>query len=724
MQDTTHTWTFFRVGGFDQVRLETAEDIAALRQLDQKLWTALACPTHGLEFDAKTLAMIDADNDGRIRPPEIIAAAEWATAHLKNPEALLQGPATLPLASINDASDEGRQLLSSAKEILANLGKGDAEVITLDDTADTKKIFAQTRFNGDGIVPAESAHSDDDAAVIKDVIACVGAEIDRSGKSGINQERLDQFFAALQEYANWWKAGEDQAASVLPLGERTAAAYDAMAALRERVDDYFARCRLAAFDARAALALNRSDKEYAALADKTLSANGQEFADFPLARIEADRPLPLTQGYNPAWADKIAQLRTQVVEPLFGQGKTNLSDAEWGTIKATFAAHEAWRGKKAGATAEKLGLARVRELLSGDAKTRIAGLIAEDKALEPEMNAIVAVERLVRYHRDLYTLLNNFVNFRDFYSRVKKSVFQAGTLYLDSRACELCVRVADPAKHGVLASFSSAYLVYLDCTRRGSTEKMSIAAAITDGDADHLMVGRNAVFYDRQGQDWDATIVKIIENPISIRQAIWAPYKRVGRMIGEQIEKMAAAKDKAVSSRAAAGVESTAAQAEAGKPAAPAPFDVAKFAGIFAAIGLAIGALGTALAAIVTGFFSLSWWQIPLAILGVMLVISGPSVVIAWLKLRRRNLAPILDANGWAVNARVKINSPFGRTLTQLAVLPPGARRSLDDPYATEGGSKWIWIALLIVALATGGYYYYATHHAPAAETTGTVQTQ
>ena len=41
--------------------------------------------------------------------------------------------------------------------------------------------------------------------------------------------------------------------------------------------------------------------------------------------------------------------------------------------------------------------------------------------------------------------------------------------------------------------------------------------------------------------------------------------------------------------------------AEAGKApepakAAPTPFDVAKFAGIFAAIGLAVGALGTALA--------------------------------------------------------------------------------------------------------------------------------
>lgn len=261
------------------------------------------------------------------------------------------------------------------------------------------------------------------------------------------------------------------------------------------------------------------------------------------------------------------------------------------------------------------------------------------------------------------------MNFRDFFSRVKKSAFQVGTLYLDSRACDLCVRVADPAKHGVLASFSSPYLAYLDCTRRSST----------DGDADHLMIGRNAVFYDRKGEDWDATIVKIVENPISIRQAIWAPYKRIGRMLGEQIEKMAAAKDKAVSSRAAAGVESTATHTEPGKPAAPAPFDVARFAGIFAAIGLAIGALGTAIAAIVTGFLSLAWWQIPLAILSIMIVISGPSVVLAWLKLRRRNLAPILDANGWAVNARVKSTSPSAvrsrssRPYRQVR----GARRSI-----------------------------------------------
>src|SRR5437899_1381904 len=115
---THHSWKFFRAGGFDQVRLDSAADLAALEQLDQKLWVALACPTTGLEFDARTLALIDSDNDGRIRPPELIAAVKWVIGLLKNPDDLTRSPRSLPLSAINDSSEEGRQLLASAKAIL------------------------------------------------------------------------------------------------------------------------------------------------------------------------------------------------------------------------------------------------------------------------------------------------------------------------------------------------------------------------------------------------------------------------------------------------------------------------------------------------------------------------------------------------------------------------------------------------------------------------------
>src|SRR5947207_1043309 len=177
-----YPWKFFSAGGVAQVRRETGADLANLDQLDQKLWVALACPTNGLEFDSKTLALIDTDKDGRIRAPEIIAAAKWATSCLKNPDDLLKGAPSLPLSAINDATAEGKQLLSSARQILTNLGKKDADSITIEDTTDTTKIFAQTHFNGDGIIPPEAAEDPGLQPIINDIISCVGGDQDRSGK--------------------------------------------------------------------------------------------------------------------------------------------------------------------------------------------------------------------------------------------------------------------------------------------------------------------------------------------------------------------------------------------------------------------------------------------------------------------------------------------------------------------------------------------------------------
>ena len=692
----SHKWRFFRSGGFDQVRLETAADLKALGQLDPKLWAALGCPTSGLEFDERTLQLIDTDEDGHIRVPEIIAAVKWATSMLKNPNDLLRGAAELPLAAIDDSTPEGAELLASARQILTNLGKGEETVITLEDTADTNRIFANTRFNGDGVVPAAAADDEATRAVIEEIIACVGAEEDRSGMPGISQEKIEQFFTEAQAYSDWWREAEDDPAHVLLFGEGTAAVVAAFEAVKAKVDDYFTRCRLTAFDPRAAEPLNPAPAEYEALARKNLSAATAEIAALPLAKIETGKPLPLEQGLNPAWTAAMAEFRTKVVQPLLG-AKTSLDAGEWAALGAKFAAYETWLSHKRGTAVEGLGIKRVRAILAGDYRQRLMALVEQDKALTGAANAITSVDRLIRYNRDLFRLLNNFVSFRDFYTPGPTAIFQAGTLYIDGRSCELCLRIDDIAKHSGLAQLSGTYLAYCECQRRGGTEKMTIVAGLTNGDADNLMVGRNGVFFDQHGQDWDATIVKIVEHPISVRQAFWYPYKRIGRMIGEQIEKMAAAREQAVQDQAAAGIAETAQKTEAGKAPA-APFDVGKFAGIFSAIGLAVGAIGTAIASVVTGLIGLKAWQIPLAIIGLLLVISGPSMVIAYFKLRKRNLAPLLDANGWAINTRAIINIPFGTSLTHLATLPPGAQRSFTDPFA-EKKTPWKFYLFLIVLI-------------------------
>lgn len=266
------------------------------------------------------------------------------------------------------------------------------------------------------------------------------------------------------------------------------------------------------------------------------------------------------------------------------------------------------------------------------------------------------------------------------------------------------------SKHITLAGSSGICLIYCDCFSKTQNKKMTIVAALTDGNIDNLAIGRNAIFYDRNGDDWDATIIKIIDNPISIRQAFWSPYRKVSKFISTQIDKVASAKEKEVDTVTASHVEKTSSSTQTvhtdkvpAPVAAQPPFDIGKFVGIFAAISLALGAIGSVVASILTGFFGLAWWKMPLAIVGIILSISGPSMIIAWLKLRKRNLAPLLDANGWAINARATINIPFGNTLTHLASLPENSKLNLIDPFSNKKRpflkSIIVFVILLIATL-------------------------
>lgn len=682
-----HAWRFFTAGGFDQVRLDAGEDLVRIGDLDQKLWVALSCPVQGLEFDTRTLALIDTDGDGHIRAPELIAAVGWTAARLKSPEPLAAGGA-LSLAAIDDGQAAGARLLASARHILDSLGKAGAATISVDDTSDSARIFAGMAFNGDGIV-TPAAGDETLRGAIADIMDCLGSVPDRSGEAGIDQALAERFFTEARRWAEWQAqpAGDP---ALQPLGAATADAFAILAKVRAKIDDYFIRCRLAAFDPRAGQWLNGAEADIRALGAADLAGNEAAVAALPIAWVEADRPLPLEAGLNPAWTAAVAALQAQVVTPLLGQ-RGSLAADEWVSLLARFAPYEDWLAARPETPVAKLPQPRLQELLDGAVQAGIDGLIAQDLALAAEAEAIAELDRLVRYVRDLGQLANNFVAFRDFYSRLDKAVFQAGTLYLDGRSCDLCLKVLDAGKHAALAGLSGVYLAYCDCVRDG--EKMTIAAAFTAGDSDQLMVGRNGIFYDRAGRDWDATITRIVDHPISIRQAFWAPYKKASRLVAEQLQKFAAARAKGVDDMSAAAVGDAGKRAEGAKPGAAA-FDAAKFAGIFAAIGLAIGAIGTALASVVTGFLGLKIWQMPLAVAGLALLVSGPSVALAFFKLRNRNLGPILDANGWAVNARARINIPFGTALTQMARLPDNAERSLGDPYAERPGAWKIYAAL------------------------------
>ncbi|HEY2899930.1 MAG TPA: hypothetical protein VGL59_05090, partial [Polyangia bacterium] len=412
---TKHRWTFFRAGDFDQVKLETAEDLGHIQNLDQKLWVALACPTVGLEIDARTLALIDIDKDGRIRAPELIGAVGFALANLKNPDDLFKSAPALPLGAINDKSADGAVLLASARQILTNLGKTDASEITAEDVADPTKIFANTPFNGDGVITELSASEETGKAAIRDIIACLGGDPDRAGPLGVTQEKIDAFFEEVQQHGAWIAQAAADSTNIWPLGPTgTAAAAAAVKAIKAKVDDYFGRCRLAAFDPRAIPILNRKEEEYLAVAAADLSITADEVASFPLTAIVAGQPLALEGGVNPAHAAALGTLRRDALAPLIGD-RAQISESDWATLQNKVAAYQAWQDARPTLRVNLLGDERLVALAASGIRESLGNLMAQDKALEKEATGLENVERLVRYHRDLVLLCTNFVNFRDFY---------------------------------------------------------------------------------------------------------------------------------------------------------------------------------------------------------------------------------------------------------------------------------------------------------------------
>ena len=682
--DGKYEWSYCSLGGTVRINVQSGEDIAHLGELDQKLWTVLSCPVQGLEFDETTLRMIDTDGDGKIRVKEIIAAAEWLTSVIKDKDLILKGDSVLPLSQINTDIEAGRKLHSSALQILSNL-KLEKDEISIADTSDSVAIFAETGANGDGVITEASAGDEKLKAVIRNIMETTGSAMDRSGAAGVTAEHIEAFYTALADYSAWQAA---VAPEILPYGENTQAALDACNEVKEKVADYFMRCKLIAFTEAAAPAVDVSVDRISEIAADDLAARADEISTYPIARPSKEGVLPF-DAINPAWKARIEAVRALI--PFEGKGVT---EAEWNSVLAKFGPYIAWKDAKKGESVEPLGLETVNALLKEDSKAALLALVDADKALEEEANSIDEVNKLTHLYRDFYKLLKNYVIFSDFYSpkQDEPAIFESGKLYIDQRCCRVCIKVSDMSQHADMAGLSAMYLLYCACTSRTTGKTMDIVAVMTDGSTRNLRPGLNGVFYDRNGLDWDARVVKVVENPLSIKQAFWSPYIKLWNFINGLINKSAAEKD----AKAVENLQANATAAPADAAAKKQPFDIAKYAGIFAAVGMALGLIAAALAAIISGLAKLPWWGILLILVGIMLLISGPSCFIAWGKLRRRNLGPVLNANGWAINSGAKVNIPFGRTLTSVAEYP---KLKLDDPYKPRT-PLWRIILRWFIALA------------------------
>lgn len=682
-----YPFRFFRMGGVDQVVLEKGDDIRHLKELDIKLWMAVAMPTKGIALDPRLVKLLDDNDDGRILVPDILRLIDWLDERLVSLDGLFECSDEIALEQIKDEA-----LRTNTSKMLG----AEETCITLEKLEQIRERFTSSSDNGDGVITAESGRTPEERARIEAIIKAQGSIEDRSGEPGIDEARVKAYFEDAATLLSWRKRGDE--VSLRPFGDATDSLAALLRELGPKLDDFFTRSRVAAFDARAIEASHGADDFFTSIVEEPLTVAASELKKLPIARIAANAPLDFEANVNPAYASALRRFRDEIARPILGPAIRKLDEEGLATIRERFSAYEAYLAEKPDTRLDALSDEELETLLSGDERARLEELLAADLARKDEFDRLDELESLLVLHRDFIHVLRNFVNFSEFYMR-KRPIFQAGTLYLDGRACELCILVDDPPTHMSLANLAGSYLAYCDIRRKGEEPK-KIVAALTAGSSDNLRVARNGVFIDRDGNYWDATITVVVENPISLRQAFFSPYKRFARLIEEQISKRASAAEAESQSKLQSAAERTAMADPIEAAATPKKRGVD--VGTVAAIGVAVGGIGAMVTGLVSTFLGLGLFM-PFGILAIILAISLPSVVLAYVKLRRRNLGPLLDASGWAVNGFAAINMPFGRVLTKTAALPKGATRKFVDPYAQRRGPFWFSLfAFLLLTLSLG----------------------
>ncbi len=657
---------FKNYGKSYQLRIQDAQDLEKIQVLDEAHWAATSVPINSLNCDPAFTSYVDTDQNGRIRTDEIKDAQTWLFRFLANRSRLSVGTDVLDLNDIDTSHPEGQKLRAVAELILTNLNSPGAERISLAQVRDVQSIMASATNNGDGIIPPEATFDSDLAQFITSVIETVGSVLDASGKAGISQEQLKIFFHETEGYLAWKTKGEipkgDNTTEVMPWGTETPQAYELMTGLEEKIDQYFIQCAMIGFDERAAAQMQLREKELEEFDFTDKSLMEARIKDAPLAAPDPKGILDLKGVINPLYAERLFCLKEKVLKRALRGPVKHLIPKQWDKVKNVFASYRAWLESKQGIKVEKLDAEKLRTYLNGPYRKRVSELIAKDVAVADDLNQIHNVEKLILYQRWLMELANNFVNFSNLYSPQTRSLLEMGTLVIDGREITFTMKVQDRQTHKKIAEKSCMYLLYVEVTRRQDKDiKFEVVAAVTSGTAGRLRIGKRGIFFTVDDREWDAEIVDIVENPISISESVRAPFRRFTSFIRKQIDKFTKSREeKSFTAPTASGMTRD----------------------LLLGGGIAIAALGSSFAYATKALSQVEPAHILVALVGIAAVVLLPGMIVGFIKLRKKDMSVLLEASGWAVNVHMRLSATLGRLFTHVPNLPKDARKERRDVIA------------------------------------------
>lgn len=642
-----------------QLRIESAAQLEDILALDQALWVATSAPFDALKMNQQVKHILDRDNSGRLTAGELCNMIRWLLGLLQHREGIDAMKDRLVPEDICVATDEGKSMQQLVKKLMHNADAMD-DGVSLDLVRSAVQTIVQQPASSEGVILPEAAEEEQEQQFIADAIAVTGGTAHPRGGTGLNMAQLNAFFANIESYILLYAHGTDTSDSgyirVMPFGQRTGEMAALVETLDEKMAEYFSICDW--------IRLDPSEKsrwwpvpvveERAALMGGSVAAALQHVL---LSEPGRDAKLRLHKPVNPRYERALASLR-DIVWPVLHPDAPESDEiywdrSDWKDFCDLIRPYTQWKEAMHQTGLQQLPVERLRQYVSSRTDADVATLIDRGIAKGALIEQLEKIEKLILLQKIMIPLVRNFVSFTDLHVADRRAMFEEGSLIMDGRHFHLAFRVFDHAKHIKIAAFSSIFLLYVDILGRDGSVLYEVVLPVVRGYKRSLMVDKRGIFITVDGVEMDARVKEIVDNPISMKEALIAPFRRLAEVITGRIEAVSDLASKELQ-KAGTGVVDGMNDSLTGRKT-EAPKTTTSNMAAFAGVGVAVAALGSSLAYVIRVLVSLQWWQILGAVFTAVLALMIPTVILAFLKLNRRNLRYLLEGSGWALNTNMRL---------------------------------------------------------------------
>ncbi len=705
---------FQKLCGSYQYQLQTPEDLRTVMASDDAFWALLSVPITTFNGDPRFYKYLDSTGSTSVRVDDIKQAFYWLDKSLVNLSVLADEKAAITPEQLRTDTPEGIEIGETLRKQLVAAMLDDG-IVTLTETRDTIKALSAGFLKGDGIITRDAVAGSLAEQLFTDILTVYDGPDNDKGVKGITGALLDKFIADANAYLEWAQA--DTYTTLMP-GVDMPPAYAFYRNVTAKVDEFFSFCKLVRIDMTNAKRFMENPDAMSAIDIHNPDAVNKAISEAPLAPPNPEGRLFIDENLNPAYRGDLSKLAE-----IFGL--ESITQENWGEIKAKFAGYENYLKSKNGNSAEKLGTDRLKaDIANLEAIEFLRKLITQDSSIMADIAKVNTVEKLILFKQYYFRFVRGYISLFELFNPARLSLLQAGSLIMDGKHFDLCIRINDVAAHKKLAANSNLFIMYMNArrTKQGITSNQKIAVAVTAGSNMVFYPGKAGLFVDWDGSLWDIVIEDILQGPICFWQSLTLPFVKITGLISDKLAKFTSAD--------AIANDFTSSLEKVGKPVPQKSGGMMNGSMFLLAGGVGFAALFSGITYVFKQLSRMPAMNLLYYFVLVVVILMTPLMIYSLYKLYKRNFSMFFEAAGWAVNLRMKLDSFAGRFFSYYPAYPqPVEFIRLDT--TTMGVKKnsrvnqhrrlYILLIILFVILLAGGIYQYRCHQAATAQTTENV---